>query len=140
MLLPLLLKTSKQAEEEGQKPRVIFTTSRRHAMALPAGGIAFVTLKTPQLDTPPLSRYTRSKLANILYARQFALRYPSIVSVAMHPGEVATRLFSKGAVGEDPQIEYLAREVAPKMCGGAGGGSEWVVGCDRGGSGEWEVL
>jgi hypothetical protein len=52
MLLPLLLKTSKQAEEEGQKPRVIFTTSRRHAMALPAGGIAFVTLKTPQLDTP----------------------------------------------------------------------------------------
>lgn len=37
-------------------------------------------------------RYGHSKLANILYASEFARRYPSITSVSIHPGVVKTPL------------------------------------------------
>jgi retinol dehydrogenase-12 len=42
---------------------------------------------------------------------------PQLVSVAIHPGEVLTELFNKGAEGGDKQIEYMAKVMAPKMCG-----------------------
>jgi retinol dehydrogenase-12 len=106
-LCPLLLSTP--------QPRVIFTSSRGHKHVLPEGGIAFDTLKTAQKDVRVISKYTSSKLANIVYARQVAKHYPHIVSVAIHPEDVTTQLFSKGAVGGGPEIEYLAREVAPKV-------------------------
>jgi retinol dehydrogenase-12 len=107
LLFPLLLSTP--------SPRVIFTSSRGHKHVLPAGGIAFDSLKTAQKDIKAISKYTSSKLANVVYARQVAKRYPQIVCVAIHPEDVATQLFSKGAVGGGPEIEYLAREVAPKV-------------------------
>jgi retinol dehydrogenase-12 len=107
LLFPLLLSTP--------SPRVIFTSSRGHKHVLPAGGIAFDSLKTAQKDIKAISKYTSSKLANIVYARQVAKRYPQITCVAIHPEDVATQLFSKGAVGGGPEIEYLAREVAPKV-------------------------
>jgi retinol dehydrogenase-12 len=108
LLMPLLLSNK-------TKPRVIFSSSRGHKSVLPAGGIAFDTLKTAQLDISGISKYTQSKLANVVYARQVAKHYPQIVAVAIHPEDVATQLFSKGAVGGGPEIEYLAREVAPKV-------------------------
>jgi retinol dehydrogenase-12 len=107
LLFPLLLSTP--------SPRVIFTSSRGHKHVLPAGGIAFDSLKTAQKDIKAISKYTSSKLANVVYARQVAKRYPQIICVAIHPDDVATQLFSKGAVGGGPEIEYLAREVAPKV-------------------------
>jgi NAD(P)-dependent dehydrogenase (short-subunit alcohol dehydrogenase family) len=64
-----------------------------------------------------VNKYTQSKLANILYTCQYALHYPQILCVAIHPSEVLTELFNKGAEGDDEQIKYLAREVAPKRCG-----------------------
>ncbi|KAJ4364510.1 hypothetical protein N0V83_009105 [Neocucurbitaria cava] len=112
LLTPLLLKTA----AEGSKPRVISLSSTGHRSALPEGGIAFDTLKSPQLDISGVSKYTQSKLANVVYARQVAKHYPQLISVAIHPGEIATQLFNKGADGGGKEIEYMAKEIAPKVC------------------------
>lgn len=95
--------------------RVITLSSRGHKAHIPTGGIAFSTLASPQLELSGVLKYTQSKLANVVYARQLAKHYPDIVSIAIHPEDVATQLFSKGAVGGGPEIEYLAREIAPKV-------------------------
>ena len=39
-------------------------------------------------------RYAYSKLANVLFVRELARRYPDITSVAIHPGLVSTDLFN----------------------------------------------
>ncbi|KAF1850543.1 NAD(P)-binding protein [Cucurbitaria berberidis CBS 394.84] len=113
LLTPLLLHT---AEITGSPPRVISLSSAGHRNALPEGGISFETLKSSQLDISGVSKYTQSKLANVVYARQFAKHFPQLITIAIHPGEVATQLFNKGAEGGGPEIEYLAREIAPKVC------------------------
>lgn len=104
LLLPLLNRTT--------SPRIIFTSSRGHVFCK---DIAFDTLTTPQLDVSGIAKYTQSKLANVVYARQVAKRYPNFLSLAIHPEDVATELFSKGAIGGGPEIEYLAKEIAPKV-------------------------
>lgn len=112
LLAPLLAKT---AETSATKPRVVSVSSRGHAYELPPGGIAFLTLESAQLELSGVTRYTQSKLANVVYARQIAKHYPFLISVAIHPEDVATQLFSKGAQGGGPEIEHLAREVAPRL-------------------------
>lgn len=96
-------------------PRVIWTASRGHKNALPEGGIAFDALHTPQADIISPSRYTQSKLANVVYARQVAARYPELISVSIHPEDVMTELFAKGVQGGGPEMTYLAKEIAPKV-------------------------
>ncbi|KAI1100690.1 NAD(P)-binding protein [Jackrogersella minutella] len=58
------------------------------------GGVVFDELKTRQdyWVLGPRQRYGQSKLANILYARELARRYPSITSLAIHPGTTPTSL------------------------------------------------
>jgi retinol dehydrogenase 12 len=41
------------------------------------------------------TRYAASKLANILFTTELARRYPTITSVAIHPGGVETNLMSQ---------------------------------------------
>ncbi|OAL47653.1 NAD(P)-binding protein [Pyrenochaeta sp. DS3sAY3a] len=113
LLTPLLLKTA--AAHPNSPPRVISLSSAGHRSVLPDGGIAFDSLKSAQLHLSGVLKYTQSKLANVVYARQYAAHYPQLISVAIHPGEVGTELFNKGAQGGGPEIEYLAREIAPKM-------------------------
>ncbi|KAF2204416.1 dehydrogenase with different specificitie [Delitschia confertaspora ATCC 74209] len=43
-------------------------------------------------------RYGRSKLANILYTQQLAIRYPSITSISIHPGVINTGLITGGGM------------------------------------------
>jgi NAD(P)-dependent dehydrogenase (short-subunit alcohol dehydrogenase family) len=89
-LLPILLRTS---EQPGSDVRIVCNSSegwRGH----PKGGIQFDRLKTVQ-DYPLLGkwiRYGQSKVANIVYARELAKRYPGITSAAIHPGVIATPL------------------------------------------------
>jgi retinol dehydrogenase-12 len=109
----LLLKLLVPLLSASPNPRVVFTASRGHAYS---EGIAFDTLKTAQTELSGIQKYTQSKLANVLYARQVATHYPQITAVSIHPEDVATELFSKAAVGGGPEIEYLAREVAPRVC------------------------
>ncbi|PKX98384.1 oxidoreductase, short-chain dehydrogenase/reductase family [Aspergillus novofumigatus IBT 16806] len=91
--LPLLQRTAEQQEQSDA--RIILLTSlgfRGH----PSGGIVFSDLKTVQhfhaFGLGPWIRYGQSKLANILYARELARRYPAITCVSIHPGVVSTGL------------------------------------------------
>ncbi|KAK9239521.1 hypothetical protein V1525DRAFT_339265 [Lipomyces kononenkoae] len=89
-LLPLLLHT---AEMPSGDARIIVLSSLGFFLH-PKSGIVFDSLKTIQ-DFGFFwgwRRYGQSKLANILYARELASRYPSLTSVSIHPGVVATGL------------------------------------------------
>lgn len=99
-LLPLLVKTSEQPNAD---VRIVILTSLGFAFH-PRGGIAFNDLKTVQnyVIFGPFARYGQSKLANILYARELARRYPQITTVSIHPGVVST-----GIVGQTSPI-YIA--------------------------------
>jgi NAD(P)-dependent dehydrogenase (short-subunit alcohol dehydrogenase family) len=91
LLLPVMEATAKQ----GHDVRIIWNTSLGYRGA---SGIDFATLKTSQACLSPVYvmsdwfRYGQSKLANLLYAREFAARYPAITSVAIHPGVSETGL------------------------------------------------
>ncbi|KAM3072036.1 hypothetical protein ACMFMG_008498 [Clarireedia jacksonii] len=89
-LLPLLEKTALQPDAD---VRIIMATSLAF-VGTPSGGIQFDKLHTEQ-DLPvlgPWLRYGQSKLANLLYARELAERYPNILAFAIHPGVVKTSL------------------------------------------------
>ncbi|KAJ5759403.1 hypothetical protein N7520_006559 [Penicillium odoratum] len=90
--LPLLENTAKG----GGDARIIILTSQG-LLLHPSGGVGFDDLKTVQshLFPGPWRRYGQSKLANLLYARELARRYPGILSVPVHPGVVATDLVGK---------------------------------------------
>ncbi|KAI1411225.1 oxidoreductase [Hypoxylon sp. FL1857] len=90
-LLPVMLRT---AELPNADVRLIILTSVGWQFH-PKNGIAFDTLQTKQEGLTILGfqqRYGQSKLANVLYAAEFARRYPSIKAVSAHPGVVATDL------------------------------------------------
>lgn len=87
LLLPTLLSTAK---EEGSDVRIVNLTSEGHKLA-PRGGILF---SKAELDKQgPWPRYGQSKLSNILFTIELAKRYPSITSVAVHPGIILTDLY-----------------------------------------------
>jgi len=93
LLLPTLLKTAEGDGGKKEDVRVITLSSAGHA---PSFGISFDKLKTSMdsLATPTFSRYAQSKLANVLFAKELARRYPTITSVALHPGVVKTELWA----------------------------------------------
>lgn len=88
LLLPTLIKTS---EEPGADVRIINLSSEGHRFA-PSGGIQFDQLEGPN-NQGPWELYGQSKLANILFTRELARRYPGIKSVAVHPGLIKTDLY-----------------------------------------------
>ncbi|KAI1337635.1 dehydrogenase with different specificitie [Xylariaceae sp. FL0016] len=89
-LLPLL----QNNEAEGRDTRIIITTSLGWQGA-PKSGIRFEELRTPQdMFFGSWLRYGQSKLANLLYARELARRYPNITTVSVHPGVIQTDLIN----------------------------------------------
>jgi NAD(P)-dependent dehydrogenase (short-subunit alcohol dehydrogenase family) len=93
LLLPVMLKT---AEQPNSDVRIVLLTSTGHGMH-PKGGILFNSLKSDQSELGAARAwlcYGQSKLANVLYPQELAVRYPSITSVAVHPGVVGTGLVS----------------------------------------------
>ncbi|KAE9363989.1 NAD(P)-binding protein [Stipitochalara longipes BDJ] len=91
LLLPLLEKT---ASEPNADVRIVSVTSHTHQYA-PNGGIRFDALKSKAEQLPGYARYGQSKLANILWVREMARRYPMFVIAAVHPGVVDTGLLAK---------------------------------------------
>ncbi|KAL8784116.1 MAG: hypothetical protein Q9213_004175 [Squamulea squamosa] len=89
LLLPILLDTAKR---EGSDVRIVNLTSEGHNLAPRPQGILFD--KTELSKQGPWSRYGQSKLANILFTKELASRYPSITSVAIHPGVILTNLYA----------------------------------------------
>lgn len=95
LLLPIMQKT---ANEPKADVRIVNLSSEAHKWA-PDGGILFPELKTVQADIRTTTRYAQSKLANLYHVEALSKRYPSITSVAVHPGVVGTNIagnFRKG--------------------------------------------
>jgi NAD(P)-dependent dehydrogenase (short-subunit alcohol dehydrogenase family) len=87
-LIPLLEKTA----DTGADVRVIYTTS----LGWKNGSLDFNALNTT-MESAILGRwirYSNSKLANMLYARQVTRRHPKILSYSVHPGVINTALVS----------------------------------------------
>ncbi|CAI7574821.1 unnamed protein product [Penicillium glandicola] len=87
LLLPTLLRT---AEEPGSDVRVVSLASVGHIFAPPFEKILDQE-KLKKVNTTV--RYGASKAANILFAAELSRRYPSITSVAVHPGIIVTNLY-----------------------------------------------
>jgi len=87
LLLPVLQRTG--------DARIVWNTSLGYKFA---STIQFDKIKQPNSYPSPIFvlsdwlRYGQSKLAVILYAREFARRYPEVTSVAIHPGVSYTGL------------------------------------------------
>ncbi|OBT75690.1 hypothetical protein VF21_05925 [Pseudogymnoascus sp. 05NY08] len=87
-LIPLLEKT---AEIPGADVRVIITSST----GWHGGVMEFEPLKTIKDTRPVMARWQRycdTKLANMLYARELAKRYPKLLCFSLSPGVVGTTL------------------------------------------------
>ncbi|KAF2809975.1 NAD(P)-binding protein [Mytilinidion resinicola] len=97
LLLPTLLKT---AEEPNSDVRIVNLSSMGHMMA-PKKGLIFDQAALEKEGT--WARYGQSKLANILFSRELAQHYPTIKSVAVHPGVILTNLY------DDFQTNAFAR-------------------------------
>ncbi|KAK3901592.1 short-chain dehydrogenase TIC 32, chloroplastic [Staphylotrichum tortipilum] len=98
-LLPLLARTA--------DARVVMVTSTGWRGA-PPGGVQFDRLRTTQ-EMPVLGRWLRygqSKLANMLFARELAARYPGVLAFSVTPGVVATGLVTELGV-VDKALVYL---------------------------------
>lgn len=95
LLTPMLESTAK---EHGDT-RIVWDSSVAHKVH-PWGGIQFDQLKTSQAGhiLGRWGRYGQSKIANLLYAREFAKRNPSITSVSVHPGVSYTGLVTSMAL------------------------------------------
>ena len=87
LLMPTLLATAKRP---GSDVRIVNLSSDGHNLA-PSGGVTWDKAKIDALG--PWGRYGNSKLANILFARELAAKYPTITSVSVHPGLIATDLY-----------------------------------------------
>lgn len=88
LLMPVLLRT---AEQPGADVRIV-NISSIGMLAAPSGGIVFDQAALEKQYT--WRRYGQSKLANILFTRELAQRYPQITSVSVHPGAIVTDLYS----------------------------------------------
>ena len=94
LLLPLMLQTAATATPKSV--RIINISSSAHDRTVP-NGLALDEVKTDMASWQTGNRYGQSKVANILFAKKLALLYPSITSVSLHPGFVATEInTSKG--------------------------------------------
>ncbi|KAI9657463.1 MAG: hypothetical protein M1821_003145 [Bathelium mastoideum] len=88
LLLPTLLSTAKEPNAD---VRIVALSSSAHQMA-PPPGIIFAQQELAKYGA--WRRYGQSKLANILFTRELARRYPQITSVSLHPGLIQTDLFA----------------------------------------------
>jgi NAD(P)-dependent dehydrogenase (short-subunit alcohol dehydrogenase family) len=101
LLLPLLLSTSSALASD---VRIVNVSSIGVHLA-PKAGLILSDVKSEMKNCSTWELYGQSKLANVLFTKSLASRYPSIKSVAVHPGGVDTGLArgikeSYGVVGK----------------------------------------
>ena len=111
LLTKLLLPTLQKTAETQNDVRIVNLSSSAHTWA-PRGGLALKDATTDMKRYSTWSRYGQSKLANIYYTRELARRYPSIKSIAIHPGSVGTGLIS-GPAASYPYVGWLLRRLHP---------------------------
>ncbi|KAG9197824.1 hypothetical protein G6514_000812 [Epicoccum nigrum] len=91
LLTKLLLPTLLATREQHGAARIVVLSSAGHAIPV-KGGIVFDQGALAQHMT--WKRYGQSKLANILFAKEMALRYPALTTVSVHPGVILTDLYA----------------------------------------------
>ncbi|KAH7025489.1 hypothetical protein B0J12DRAFT_722147 [Macrophomina phaseolina] len=106
LLMPLLLKTAALPQSD---VRIINISSSLYSTA-PKPGILLSRNKTTLADLSGTARYGQSKLANIYFTRMLAKHYPSITSVALHPGTVKTGIAD--GPSDQPIFKWLFRMFA----------------------------
>jgi NAD(P)-dependent dehydrogenase (short-subunit alcohol dehydrogenase family) len=106
-LLPLMLQTAARAPPNSV--RIINLASQAHIWA-PSNGLALAEAKTDMASYYKIVRYAHSKLASMLFAQKLAQLYPSVVSVSLHPGFVATEM-NLGKAGGGPLASWLRGKV-----------------------------
>lgn len=96
LLLPLLQRTanatappSDTKQPKTNTVRIINVSSMAYFQAK---GVPFDQVKTDMASSHSFNAYAISKLAQIQYSTQLNARYPDVLSVALHPGRVATGL------------------------------------------------
>ncbi|KAF7307422.1 hypothetical protein MIND_00536600 [Mycena indigotica] len=114
LLTPLLSKTAETVPAADVRVVSLSSVGYKHVTS---GTIQFDTLQDAAkiLDpnvVSPVQRYTQSKLANLLYAQEFAKRHPQFTTVSVDPGAVTTELFSREP--GDEQMKMLQTVLAPK--------------------------
>lgn len=92
MLMPIMLRTSRVEKSD---VRVISVASEAAKMFAPSEGLVLKDVRTDMRSYGGMTRYGHSKLANILFAKRLAQLYPSIKSIALHPGLVKSENQSK---------------------------------------------
>lgn len=84
------------AARPGSDVRVVVLSSAGHRdfnWGFP-DGLELGSVATPMTDYSTFSLYGMSKLANLYFAGQLAVRYPAITTASVHPGELAARALS----------------------------------------------
>ena len=105
LLTKLLLPTLQQTAERHGNVRIINVSSAGHQMP-PKGGLVLDDVTSDMASYSTWVRYGQSKLANILFTRELARRYPAITSIALHPGGIDTGL-SIGFQEAHPWLAYI---------------------------------
>ncbi|KAG9228925.1 oxidoreductase [Amylocarpus encephaloides] len=96
LLTPMLEESARGGEGD---VRIVVLTSATVNFFAPKEGIIFENLKTEQKELSVEQRYAQSKLANILYVKELAKRYPKLLCLAIHPGLVETGISYGGCQG-----------------------------------------
>ncbi|OQO06112.1 hypothetical protein B0A48_08700 [Cryoendolithus antarcticus] len=114
-LINLLLPTLALTAEQGHDIRIVILSS--DLFKFMSSTISLSKMHTTQSAHGPLApqrRYGESKLANQLYARELARRYPTITTVAIHPGVSNTGL-QDNFTGPTKMMVRAAAMVMPMM-------------------------
>lgn len=97
LLTNLLLNEIKKGKDGG---RVISVSSAYHHKAFDGsiGHIDFEDMNFEKRKYAPYIGYTQSKLANLLFAKEMAVRHPGITTLSVHPGFVRSELLKGHAI------------------------------------------
>ncbi|KAJ3343880.1 hypothetical protein HDU93_005163 [Gonapodya sp. JEL0774] len=102
------------------KGRIVSVTSQGQGFAdIIPGGIAFSSLLSEQTGSGfgflgTWKKYGQSKLANVLFAREIARRYPDVTAISIHPGVVNTGLVSTLGFWNNLLVKVGARFNSPE--------------------------
>ena len=96
LLIRMLLRLLQTTVKEHGEARIITISSLALVLAPRGHGIVFKDLRTTQayFILGKWQRYAQSKLANLLYGRELARRYPEITTLIADPGPSNTGLVS----------------------------------------------
>jgi NAD(P)-dependent dehydrogenase (short-subunit alcohol dehydrogenase family) len=92
LLTKLLLPALQKAASEAKSPKDVrvINISSIASQSCPTHGIDFDNLNITSGSWGAWMRYGQSKLANVLFTRELAVRYPEFTSLVVHPGMIDT--------------------------------------------------